>query len=915
MVYRFDDVVVDEHLGEVRVGTEHRPVEPQVFEVLLYLLAQRHRVVHKEELLDEVWGSRFISNSAVTSRIKSARQAIGDSGREQRLIRTVHGRGYRFVGDVLDESESGEIDTAPAPDDLTPAHPAGHDERPAAEPNPVTADGDWPLVARDDEIAAIGAHAVGTAVGGVLVTGAAGIGKSRLARALLERLAGDGHAVARINGHTEISTVPLAAFAHLLPSDVVDITGLPGDLARAALLQRARAAITDLAGDERLVLMVDDVERIDRLSSALLATLIESGAIFAVMTQRVERGADDIALEHLVSAGTIARVHLDVLAPDQLVALLTRVLGGPLHPETTTTLVEAAAGSPGLLRQLVDASITSGSLAVRHDLWTLEGDLVAPPDLAAAVQSRLDGLTDQHRDALELIAIAGDLDLDVAFALIDDEVLDELELAGMLAVRQVGPAARIRVSHPVFGELLREQLTPLRSRRHRARLADAIAASDSISPADLLRLVQLRVDTDGDVDDELLLRSMGLAILEGDLRLALRLGRRVRGGEYRARALHLRGEALYMLGRFEDAAQALTSIDLGELEPTAAADVTRRLGTYRFFGVWQHGRAIDELEDASTGFDGEARDLVESYLASIIAFDGRDAGRALAMADRLRHSDNAVARTEAHSAAALAHLVRGARRRALRELAEFRVLDAVTDPALTGTGARWTCMIEMLTQLQLGDPAAASAALARDFGPGNPPDIRFVAFAAGRVPLATADYRLVFDWLDPLIEIAETVGIRTQSTPLRATTALAALATGDVARAKVDADVLRAMLPTEPTLARFDLLWAIRQVDGTLVDRIAAIDALLDDAAQARAVGNAFAEELLLTAAVHLGGHRLAEPRLGELAARLDGPLIRLRHAAALVGDDTSRTTVARELAALGLHREAALVTAMPLRD
>jgi DNA-binding winged helix-turn-helix (wHTH) protein len=69
------------------------PVEPQVFDVLCYLVEHRERVVTKEELLDNVWGDRFVSESALTSRIKDARRAVGDDGQLQHVIRTVHGRG------------------------------------------------------------------------------------------------------------------------------------------------------------------------------------------------------------------------------------------------------------------------------------------------------------------------------------------------------------------------------------------------------------------------------------------------------------------------------------------------------------------------------------------------------------------------------------------------------------------------------------------------------------------------------------------------------------------------------------------------------------------------------------------------------------------------------------------------------
>ena len=83
-------------------------VEPQVFDVLAYLIAHRERVVPKVELLDAVWGDRFVSESALTTRIKAARRAVGDDGMAQRTIRTVHGRGYQFVAPVVEPE-------APAP--------------------------------------------------------------------------------------------------------------------------------------------------------------------------------------------------------------------------------------------------------------------------------------------------------------------------------------------------------------------------------------------------------------------------------------------------------------------------------------------------------------------------------------------------------------------------------------------------------------------------------------------------------------------------------------------------------------------------------------------------------------------------------------------------------------------------------
>ncbi|MCF6428889.1 MULTISPECIES: alpha/beta fold hydrolase [Amycolatopsis] len=100
MVYEFEDCEVDPQRFELRRRGEPVHVEPQVFALLTHLIRHRDRVVGKTELLDSVWGYRHVSESALTSRVKALRRAIGDSGERQRIVATVHGVGYRFVADV-----------------------------------------------------------------------------------------------------------------------------------------------------------------------------------------------------------------------------------------------------------------------------------------------------------------------------------------------------------------------------------------------------------------------------------------------------------------------------------------------------------------------------------------------------------------------------------------------------------------------------------------------------------------------------------------------------------------------------------------------------------------------------------------------------------------------------------------------
>jgi TolB-like protein len=114
VLFLFSDHRLDTDRRELRRGSEAIAVEPQVFDLLVYLVENRDRVVSKDDLLSSIWGGRIVSDSTVTSRINAARKAIGDSGETQKLIRTIARKGFRFVGDVRgpDAGEPAHADAA-----------------------------------------------------------------------------------------------------------------------------------------------------------------------------------------------------------------------------------------------------------------------------------------------------------------------------------------------------------------------------------------------------------------------------------------------------------------------------------------------------------------------------------------------------------------------------------------------------------------------------------------------------------------------------------------------------------------------------------------------------------------------------------------------------------------------------------
>ncbi|WP_349253246.1 winged helix-turn-helix domain-containing protein [Bradyrhizobium sp. CB3481] len=109
MRYLFEDYAFDTNLRELYCGANIVAVTPQVFDLLEYLIRHRARVVSKNDLINAIWSGRSVSDAALTTRLNVARNAIGDSGGEQRLIKTLPRRGFRFIGQVRAAQEFSRI--------------------------------------------------------------------------------------------------------------------------------------------------------------------------------------------------------------------------------------------------------------------------------------------------------------------------------------------------------------------------------------------------------------------------------------------------------------------------------------------------------------------------------------------------------------------------------------------------------------------------------------------------------------------------------------------------------------------------------------------------------------------------------------------------------------------------------------
>jgi predicted ATPase/DNA-binding winged helix-turn-helix (wHTH) protein len=351
--FRFGRHTLD--LSTVELLVDGRPVEvePLTFSVLAHLVANRHRAVPKEELLDAVWGDRFVSESALTTQIKHCRRVLGDDGRAQQVIRTLHRIGYRFVADVDEEPDPAQAPTGPPmPTATAPATAAA-----ARVPKPV--------FGRDHDLLQVldrlDDHRL------VTITGAGGIGKSELCRQVIERYDTAGR---RAPWVCELAS---AADPRALPLLLLDALG-EGQHSDADPVESLLRILEDRDG----LLVLDGCEHLVEVAGPVVGNVLRRcPGIRVLATSRRPLGTigesvlaldpleDDAARACFASRATDAGATVDPADP-ALAELCRRLDGIPLA-------IELAAARARLLSP-------ADMLDMLHDRFRL---LRAPEDLAA----------------------------------------------------------------------------------------------------------------------------------------------------------------------------------------------------------------------------------------------------------------------------------------------------------------------------------------------------------------------------------------------------------------------------------------------------------------------------------------------------------------------------------------------------
>ncbi|MEM6899073.1 MAG: winged helix-turn-helix domain-containing protein [Pseudomonadota bacterium] len=460
MKYHFNDIELDIDQREVRSAEARLQIEPKAFDVLHHLLLNRDRVVSKDELVNVVWNGRFISDSAVSTAIKSVRQVVGDNGRAQKVVRTVHGHGFRFVAEV----KEAEL-TTPEPPTLSNAATAPNNLRKRRRS----------LIGREAEQARVADALRDAEI--VSIVGTGGAGKSALAQAVAQGVLGDYPGgvwfceFAPITEEQVVSTV-LGA---------IDSSAGAGPVNAAMIVERFENA--------EALLILDNCEHVIGAAADLAQELIDLAPNLTVLT--TSREALELPTETVIRLGGLDYGESDGFAVALFVNCARQSSELPQSAETTETIrqiTERLEGLPLAIElaaprlasstpaELLDA--LDDQLAVLSNRRARDGDRHSRMDDTIAWSFNLLSEEEQHI-LTSLSVFSGAFVAQAAEAICETsnarDVLHSLIGQSMVSFVRGTPVSRFRLLEPIR-QFCARQLDADRQARLHARHAEWFAA-------------------------------------------------------------------------------------------------------------------------------------------------------------------------------------------------------------------------------------------------------------------------------------------------------------------------------------------------------------------------------------------------------------------------------------------------------
>ncbi|WP_319431118.1 helix-turn-helix transcriptional regulator [Mycobacterium sp. RTGN5] len=448
----------------------------------------------------------------------------------------------------------------------------------------------WPLIGRTGQMRTIESAIAAPDVAGAVVSGAAGVGKTRIAREALSFAKSRGFEGRWVVGASSARSIPLGAFAAWTQ---------PGATETVQLVRGVIDSLVAPGSGARLVLAVDDAHLLDDLSIFVVHQLVQRNVAKVVLTVRDGEPVPS-ALQEIWTSAQFDHLNVQPLSLDETTAVLAATLTGTVEPSSSQRLWNLTGGNALYLRNIVEQEVADGRLVRERDTWHWSGDPALPPDLIGLVESRIGTLPAPVGDVIDVLAVAEPMDLDTLMRIADPAAIEEAEIRSLVTLEPGGGRVQVRVAHPIYSEVRRRRASLTRLRRLRGLVAVELSkASDAEDIRAVVKRAALSMESDLPPDTDLLIRAAHGAVWLADLQLADRLAEAAVAAGAGPEPNFVRAHALSWLSRGREADAVLDGVATDELTDVDRARLAFLRASNMLWALGNPGRAIEIVEQAS----------------------------------------------------------------------------------------------------------------------------------------------------------------------------------------------------------------------------------------------------------------------------------------------------------------------------
>jgi DNA-binding CsgD family transcriptional regulator len=453
---------------------------------------------------------------------------------------------------------------------------------------------------------------------GVAIVGAAGVGKTRLAREVLAQAAAVGEQTKWIVGTASARQIPLGAFTSSIGEGIADPMSNVRRIINSFVAQQKKG---------RVLIGVDDAHLLDGLSAHVVHQLAQSRAARLVLTLRTG-GTEPDAVTALFKDGVLARLDLEPLSLRDTTDLIETTIGGSVDSRSAQRFWKLTGGNALFLGQLLKDQIAAGRMKQAAGVWMWDRDVAVSPNIGEMVGRQLGRLTPELASVVDTLSQCEPIGLDVLCDLVGRPDVEVAERMRLVTVERSGAALSVRLAHPLFGEIRRATAGEMYLSSIRGRLAERLGRDDDRDMQDTVRRALLTLESDLDPDPSLYLESARFAMTLLDLQLAERFASAAAKSGV-AEATSVQVFNMFLLGRSEETETLLR--EMSKEGPERHGWATVRAANL----IWMLGKpaeasaVLDELaaQDESPA-DVAARLAVEACFDAVSARCGDAAAKA-----------------------------------------------------------------------------------------------------------------------------------------------------------------------------------------------------------------------------------------------------------------------------------------------